>query len=188
MDSPIAFCLAAITLLAVPGPTNTLLALSGATAGFRRSLPLLLGELAGYNVSIVAQRAAIGVLFAGSSKPETLLRVLVALYLVYLSIRLWRTKTVDQQASFGAGRVFVTTLLNPKALIVALVLMPPEPIVPSFHLSMFSALTVGAGTAWIAAGALAKRVSNDRYAFVFSKLAAVALVTFATFIVSSVLR
>ena len=47
MNDPLLFVLAAMLLLGTPGPTNTLLWVSAATTGTRRSLPLLLGELAG---------------------------------------------------------------------------------------------------------------------------------------------
>ena len=47
-----AFALAAIALLAVPGPTNTLLAASGAAIGLRPSLRLIPAEISGYLVAI----------------------------------------------------------------------------------------------------------------------------------------
>lgn len=187
MDSPIAFCFVLLTLLAVPGPTNTLLALSGATAGLRRSLALVLGVLAGYALSTAAQRAVFATLFEGSSTLEMWLRVLVASYLVYLSIRLWSTRAIEE-SQIGGQRVFVATFLNPKALIIALVLMPAEPIVPAFHFAALVVLTVAVSLVWIKAGVLAKRFSGGRYALVFPKVAAVALVAFAAVIVSSVFR
>ncbi|MFY8031875.1 MAG: hypothetical protein ACOVO5_08585 [Devosia sp.] len=47
MTDPLLFLAAVLTLLGTPGPTNTLLATAGATAGVRRSLPRLLGVLGG---------------------------------------------------------------------------------------------------------------------------------------------
>mgnify|MGYP006894100190 CR=1 FL=1 len=60
MTDPIAFVLAVIGLLATPGPTNTLLAASGAAVGFRRSLHLILAEAAGYLCSILVLAVMLG--------------------------------------------------------------------------------------------------------------------------------
>nr|HML44513.1 lysine transporter LysE [Hyphomicrobium zavarzinii] len=58
MHDPIAFSLAVLAILGTPGPTNTLLAASGALVGWRRSLPLIGAEGEGF-------RIAMGVLDAG---------------------------------------------------------------------------------------------------------------------------
>jgi threonine/homoserine/homoserine lactone efflux protein len=47
MTDELSFIIMAVALLATPGPTNTLLATSGAASGFRKSLVLLLGEFLG---------------------------------------------------------------------------------------------------------------------------------------------
>ena len=59
MTDPILFFLAVATILATPGPTNTLMATSGATAGIVRSLPLLMAEIAGYLIAILMIRAVL---------------------------------------------------------------------------------------------------------------------------------
>ena len=56
MNEPLLFLAAVLTLLGTPGPTNTLLATSGAVAGLRRSLALLVAELAGYLLAIATIR------------------------------------------------------------------------------------------------------------------------------------
>jgi len=44
MTDEFSFIIVALALLATPGPTNTLLATSGAASGFRKSLVLFFGE------------------------------------------------------------------------------------------------------------------------------------------------
>ena len=55
----------------------------------------------------------------------------------------------------GAGKVWLTTVLNPKALIFGLVLLP-APQDPAFatRLGMFCLMVMGAALAWGCAGAL----------------------------------
>jgi threonine/homoserine/homoserine lactone efflux protein len=186
MDAPLLFCLAVLTLLAVPGPTNTLLAASGATVGFYRSLPLLLGELAGYNIAIVTLRETIGVLFNESRSVEVLLKLAVASYLVFLSIRLWRAESTQRTASFTVRRVFLTTLLNPKAIIFGLLIIPLRPPSTALYLAAFSVMAVAVGTVWIAAGNLVKQLAGARSTLWAPRLASLALAAFATLVIVSI--
>src|SRR6478752_3236474 len=52
MTDPVAFVLSVIALLAVPGPTNTLLATAGGLGGVRRAIALIPAEVAGYLLAI----------------------------------------------------------------------------------------------------------------------------------------
>jgi threonine/homoserine/homoserine lactone efflux protein len=60
----------------------------------------------------------------------------------------------------GVGRVFVTTLLNPKALIFAFTLLPPAEAGAAALLPALAGLAVmiaGAGAGWIAIGAVLRQ-------------------------------
>jgi threonine/homoserine/homoserine lactone efflux protein len=86
---PTAFVVASVALLATPGPTNTLLATSGAAIGVRRSIPLLAGELCGYMAAITLLRVLVGPIVVAIPAFEILLRIAVVSYLLYLSAKLW---------------------------------------------------------------------------------------------------
>ncbi|WP_158047449.1 LysE family translocator [Skermanella pratensis] len=125
MTEPIAFVLAVIGLLATPGPTNTLLAASGATVGFRRSLPLILAEAAGYLCSILVLAAVLGPATQSWPLFDTALRVLCGTYLAYLAWRHWNAVLDGVEVQpVPFARVYVTTLLNPKALVLAFTVVP----------------------------------------------------------------
>src|SRR6516165_2698984 len=68
------FVVAAVSLLVTPGPTNTLLATSGASAGLRRSAHLLVAELGGYLLAIALLRALLGPMIAATPMLGEVLR------------------------------------------------------------------------------------------------------------------
>lgn len=127
MDSGL-FVAASLSLLATPGPTNTLLATSGAGAGLRRSVHLLTAELGGYLLAIALLRSLLGPLITATPLLGLTLRLTAALYLIYLAMTLWRhgSRQMHDSAPVTFSRVFVTTLLNPKAIIFAFTLLPSQ--------------------------------------------------------------
>ena len=90
MTDPVVFALAVIAILATPGPTNTLLATSGASVGLRRSLVLVPAETAGYLISILSIGLVAGPFLASQPGLAPSLRILVGAYLLWLAVRLWR--------------------------------------------------------------------------------------------------
>ena len=186
MEDVVLFTLAVITLLITPGPTNTLLATAGATRGFRRSLHLLLGELSGYNISILT----LGTLFASQfsgSKVGVALSLLAGAYLALTAVRFWRTPLELNRATVSLRQVFITTLLNPKALVFAFVIVPMRLPNTWLYLVGFSAIVVVVGTIWIGFGTLAGRAAGSRYLAVVPKAASIALVVFAATLIGSTL-
>jgi threonine/homoserine/homoserine lactone efflux protein len=181
------FALSVLALLAVPGPTNTLLAGAGATRGVLRSLPLLVGELAGYNIAIAALRQALGTVISETSGAQILLKFAITAYLIFLAVRLWRALPTDGGSAFTVRRVFVTTLLNPKALIFALVIFPPQPVPIALYFVAFSIMVVAVGTTWIVGGSLLTRLVSARFSLVAPRACAVALALFSIAVVSGLL-
>ncbi|WP_315713693.1 MULTISPECIES: LysE family transporter [unclassified Bradyrhizobium] len=152
------FGAAGAALLVTPGPTNTLLATAGASRGARASVHLLLAELAGYLLAIATLRITLGPLVATAPLVGHALRVVVVLYLLHLAAALWRhgsSSGASDAAPVTLRGVFITTLFNPKAIIFAFTLLPPEGDAASLwpFLVVLGLSTATIGGAWIALGA-----------------------------------
>jgi threonine/homoserine/homoserine lactone efflux protein len=186
------FLLAALALLASPGPTNTLLAASGAAAGFIRSLKLLLAESAGYAIAITVIALLIGPAIAGSPLAGTILKLVASAWLIWSAWHLWRegSDTLARAAPVKFVRVFVTTLLNPKAIVFALVIVPHlkdgriAEALP--YLGALLLLIACVAVCWIATGA-AIRASQRADAGLMRKIGAAALALFGVLLSGSVL-
>lgn len=190
MTDPILFTLAVLTLLATPGPTNTLLAASGASVGWRQSLILVPAEIGGYLVSITTLMVVAAPLIASQSGLATALKLAASLWLLCCAKRLWReaaTTTDTPPTAIAPRRVFVTTLLNPKGLIFALAIIPPgdaAQVAP--WLAGFSVMVTMVAMAWITAGVVLARsagpLATPRH---IHRIAAAVLAGFAMLVAGS---
>ena len=161
-------------LLLTPGPTNTLLALAGAEHGWRAALRLVPLEIAAY-LAVALPLAVAGVaLEAHLPALRPLLAGVAGVWVMVLAARMWHLPTAGSAPSVSGGRVFLTTLLNPKGLVIGLVLLPG----PQLGLRVVAlAVLIGLVAAfWAALGArLAGGASGPapRGAAIFRRLAAV---------------
>jgi threonine/homoserine/homoserine lactone efflux protein len=114
-----------------PGPNNVMLATSGANFGYRRTLPHMLGINAGVFVLTMAVCLGLGAVFARFPAVHATLKVVGALYLVYLAWKLAgasvaRSASASAPLSFVQGAAF--QVVNPKtwmkAATIAAVFMP----------------------------------------------------------------
>lgn len=114
-----------------PGPNNVMLATSGANFGYRRTLPHLLGINAGVFALTLVVCLGLSEVFTRFPQVHLALKVVGALYLVYLAWKLAGANVAAGQAaqkplSFVEGAAF--QLVNPKtwmrAATVATVFMP----------------------------------------------------------------
>jgi threonine/homoserine/homoserine lactone efflux protein len=160
MTDTIAFLFACAAVLFVPGPTNTLLATSGATGGLRRSLLLPLAELSGYTIAIWTLALVVAPLVHASPIISIALRLACGAYLIWSAVDLWRegSNALTKSEPVSFHRVFVTTLLNPKAVLFALVIIPylgERKFVAAIpYLIGHGVLTIAASLSWISFGAL----------------------------------
>ncbi len=188
MENPLLFALTVLTILGTPGPTNTLLATSGATVGIRSSLPLIPAETAGYLISILTLGLVLGPVVAANPTLALVLRTAVGLYLLWLAVKLWRKGGLI----LGTGRVvtppqiFVTTLLNPKAIVFALGVVPFGAPLVWPYMAGFVAMLAAVALAWIALGAALGGVAGRRGLIgLVPRVGAAAVASFALLILAA---
>ena len=114
-----------------PGPNNLMLAASGATFGFRRTGPHMLGVTAGFPLMVIAVGLGMGGVFAAVPQLHAAVKYVGVAYLLVLA---WRVGTarapagggLDPAGGAGASRPLTFTQaalfqwVNPKAWIMAL--------------------------------------------------------------------
>ncbi len=144
----IAFSLAVLALLAAPGPTNTLLFLGGAERGWRAA-PGLVGVVVAAYLAVLVP---LGLLGTQVLAVLPVVYVLSGLWVAWLAWRLWWPKGAGPQQAVTARGVLVTTLLNPKGLIIGLGLLQSAPSLPA-AIAVCGLLVAGVSAGWSVAGA-----------------------------------
>jgi threonine/homoserine/homoserine lactone efflux protein len=185
MQSLTSFTVALLALLLVPGPTNTLLALSGATVGLYRSLHLLVYELIGYESAIAFIRMTIVPVIARLHGQTRFIRAVAAVYLVGLAVVLWRRQLDHATRVVRAHQIFITTLLNPKALIIGLVLIPVSPSAVVRYWLLLSATIPIVGGGWIYAGRFVGQAVPQKLATAIPRFGSLVLGAFAVVLIVS---
>jgi homoserine/homoserine lactone efflux protein len=126
-----------LVVSATPGMCMTLSLTLGMTIGVRRTLWMMVGELAG--VALVAVAAVVGVAAVMLNFPELYLALKYGggTYLCYLGLQLWRsrgrmalTDTPDGPVAVPPRRAlvlqgFITAIANPKGWAFMISLLPP---------------------------------------------------------------
>ena len=107
-----------------PGPNNVMLTASGASFGYRRSVPHMMGICMGVVIMVLLIGAGLGAVFDAEPRLYTLLKYLGAAYLVWLAWKIAKSGSVDQgktgaqPLSFWQAAAF--QWVNPKAWIMAI--------------------------------------------------------------------
>lgn len=186
MTDPLLYLLAVLTILAAPGPTNVLLATGGATSGVMRSLPLLGAALSGYLVTILVVRGVLSPAIAAWPVVGTVLKVTVAAYVAWLALRLWvRPGAVTAPIAVDFRMVFIVTLLNPKAFIFALTVIPLTDPQLWLYFVAFAVCVLACGLGWLLVGGAIGAAAQGRHRDTIQRIAALALGGFAGMILAS---
>ncbi len=148
METWIAFALASALILVIPGPTIILVISQAVTHGRKSVVPLVAGVLLGDFTAMVLSLLGLGAVMSASATLFTIFKWIGALYLLYLGIKLWRTKPeqaalrstikpVSAPALFKSS--FIVTALNPKSIAFFVAFLPQfinqhQPVIPQLTL------------------------------------------------------
>ena len=144
----IPFVLASAIILVIPGPTIILVIGQSMTHGPRSVIPLVSGVLLGDLTAMTCSLLGLGAILSTSALLFSVFKIIGALYLVYLGIRMWLLKPGDFSINHGAAditasalfkRSFVVTALNPKSIAFFVAFFPQfinyqEPVIPQMVL------------------------------------------------------
>ncbi len=106
-----------------PGPNNLMLASSGLTFGFKRTLPHIAGILGGCCVLIVVTGLGLGAVFQAEPRLQLALKVVGAGYLLYLAWTLLRAGELKDREGgqpLSILKAAAFQFVNPKALVMAI--------------------------------------------------------------------
>ncbi|TXI04770.1 MAG: hypothetical protein E6Q73_02805 [Pseudorhodobacter sp.] len=133
-------------LLAAPGPTNALLAMAGAQGARGPHLPLL--------VLLVYAGVVIPLVFWGAEGLAGIqegLTLAASLWVGLLALKLWRADRFSLTAQVTPLQIALTTAMNPKGLVIGLVILPAAANTP-LALALFAALVLAVSTLWLRLG------------------------------------
>lgn len=175
LDTWAIFIPAAFALNMYPGPNNVLAMTHGARYGFWTAMLASSGRFPAFGSFVLGAAVGLGAALAASAHLFTVLKVVGAVYLVWLGIRMVRAGAADLAAAGGEAplpalirREFLTAITNPKAMLVFTAFFAPfvDPAEPAFGQILqlggtALALEVVAVAAYAAAGARIGRVTRS---------------------------
>jgi len=152
----IAFCSIAFVAAAIPGPAILLVSTHSLQFGILRSLIAAAGNVTGLFIMSACSLLGLSALVMISSTAFTSIKIIGALYLLYMGIKIWRSgvqlSTINSkcEAKFSAWSLYsqglLISLTNPKAIIFTSALFPQfivvsEPLLPQFLILVVSLMT-----------------------------------------------
>lgn len=161
-----------IAVTFTPGPNNILVMTNAGTYGFRKTMDYMAGGAIGVLLIIAASTFFNLVLYNVIPMVKPVMGVLGAVYMVYLAVRIMRSKPpvageISHPLRFHYG--FILQFLNPKLLIFA-VTATSNFVVPYFNSSYYIPFTLLITTifilswvVWALFGALFKHFLNTYY-------------------------
>jgi len=144
----IAFIIAAGIVLVIPGPTILAVISHSLSCGRRAVIPLVAGVAIGDLTAMTCSLLGMGAVLAASSALFSALKLVGAVYLIYIGVKLFRSGASEAEdisapetvtGKTMLSRLFVITALNPKSIAFFVAFLPqfvnPKyPHIPQFLL------------------------------------------------------
>jgi len=134
LDLWIAFVVATTALLIVPGPTVTVVVSYALGRGRDTAWATVPGVMLGDFTAMTVSLLGAGAVLAASSALFTTLKLVGAAYLIFIGIRLWRSKPHFDDATRAAAGIrskaqmfwnaYIVTTLNPKGIVFFIAFVP----------------------------------------------------------------
>lgn len=171
-----AYIVATLIVLAVPGPTIMLVVSYALTQGRKSAFASVMGVGLGDATAAAASLMGLGAILAASATAFTALKWVGAAYLVWLGIKMWRSRPAalgpHSVAEIPARKIFwhayMVTALNPKGIIFFMAFLPhfiaqQAPVVPQLALLGTTFVILGIVNAAVyamAAAAIGQKLRN----------------------------
>lgn len=146
------FAAGVFTLLILPGPTNAILAMASQGLTVGRAIVLLVTVLSAYLAIIFPASGLAGSFLRDYPLVSQGVKLVSATWVLYLALRLWGVGSSHVEA-VCLRQLAVTTLLNPKALIIGLTMVPPaQDITPAASIAALTSAVLAASAIWLSVG------------------------------------
>ncbi|MFH2219322.1 MAG: LysE family translocator [Pseudomonadota bacterium] len=133
LETYIAFTVAAMIVLVIPGPTIILVISQAVTHGRSAALPLAAGVTLGDFTAMTLSLLGLGAVMAASAALFSVLKWIGAGYLIYLGIKLWVSGSETPEVGSAIAETtnnslfksaFIVTALNPKSIAFFVAFLP----------------------------------------------------------------
>ncbi|RUM25812.1 threonine transporter RhtB [Rhizobium vallis] len=146
------FAAGVFALLILPGPTNAILAMASQGLTVPRAITLLSTVVFAYLTVVLPTSGLAGPFLRAHPAVAQGVKLASATWVFYLALRLWGVGSAPV-AAVGVRQLAVTTLLNPKALIIGLTMVPPAPQASAIAtIATLISAVLAASSIWLSIG------------------------------------
>ncbi len=153
----LSFCSIALLATATPGPAVLLVSTISLSHGVKKSLLTIAGNVTGLLMMSSLSVLGLSAIVLHSALGFTIVKILGAIYLIYMGLKLWRTgigKIEVSEQKHTRSNIFhlylqgvLVAITNPKAIIFTTALFPQfivlsNPLLPQFLILILSFMTL----------------------------------------------